>query len=84
MHISGNDIHVHDDSRKLKFTQDKASFKKDLEEALKDLEVTDGVVLITGTSGQNLCIGARNGKTFAVLVDDTDLRADLKSFIVGV
>ena len=49
------EVHVHDDSKNIKFVSSTAEFKKDVKQAIKNL-LQDGAVIIEGTSKERLVL----------------------------
>jgi hypothetical protein len=83
LHIDVNMVHIHDDSKNLKFEMHKSDFKTEIEDAIKDLEVSDGVVKLAGTTGADLCL-VMDGSSLAMYLASTkDVKSELQSFIKG-
>jgi len=80
MHISGEEAHVHDDARDLKFSMDAKGFKNEVEEAFNMLK-KDGIVEIQGDSKEAFCI-MRSGRNFdAFIKSNVSIKTKLQSFI---
>lgn len=80
-HINNGEVHIHDDTKSLKFKADSVSFKTDVEDALTQLSKTDGIVKIDGTSKESLCL-VQDGKNFFMFVTtDKGMKTDLKAFL---
>ena len=77
-----NEIHVHDDARKLKFTAESKTFKQDLKDALD--QKMSGVALIEGTSDEKLCVIKDGFAIKAVIIGKDDMKSDIKSFLVSL
>jgi hypothetical protein len=80
------EVHVHDDSKNIKFVSSTAEFKKDVKQALKDLLASghygpqDGAVVIEGTSKERLVL-IRDGKNLsASVISDQNIISELQSF----
>jgi len=80
-HVSGTDVHVHDDQKKLKYAQVSSTFKKDMKQALEDLKNTEGGVILEALPGyRNLSVfHAGNEYGLSVMSDSiTELNGFLK------
>lgn len=63
MHVSGTEVHIHDDSKYLKFRMPSKDFKKAVEDTMKDLTTSPGIIQIVGASGSaTLCLGSSDAK----------------------
>ena len=82
MHVSGREVHVHDDKRGLKFTAAQNIFKRRVEEALEDLKGTEGIVKVAGKTDTDLYL-LKEGSTLQmfILPGGKDTSRSLKSFI---
>jgi len=80
-HANNGEIHVHDDSRNLKFSALKDDFKEKLKNAFDILEDEDGIIKIDGISKEKLCICKENNITFAFIINDTDIKQKLNEFL---
>ena len=81
----GGQVHVHDDSNGVKFIGNAKTFKKDVEQALTDLDKTDtGVAVIEGTSTNVLLLIKYDRMVQAVVNKDKDDVADIKKFLKGI
>jgi hypothetical protein len=78
MHIEGGDVHVHDDSKSLKFSLNQRDFKKEIDEVMKS--EGDGVSAIEGR-GASLCV-VKRGKTTGIFLMDmsAEVSKDLLAF----
>lgn len=73
------EVHVHDDSKGIKFVSSTAGFKKDIKQAIKDL-LQDGAVVIEGTTKERLVL-IRNNKNFsASVINNQNIISELHSF----
>jgi hypothetical protein len=73
------EIHVHDDTKNIKFISSTTEFKKDIKQAIKNL-LQDGAVIVEGTSKEQLVL-IRNGKNFsATIIDNQNIISELHSF----
>lgn len=80
LHISGGNVHIHDDSKKLKFKADSDYFKKEVELAFKTFKKSDGIVEIDGDE-DSLCI-MKSGQVISMFVkDSTGIKQKLQSFL---
>lgn len=78
---SGGQLHIHDDAKSLKFVANTKAFKKDVEEALKDLKAAHGgAIQIVGTSIEVLYLIQDSGKTFILVAKNSDEK-ELKDFV---
>lgn len=82
LHINNSDVHIHDDTKSLKFIAKKDIFKKDVEAAIKDLNKTknDGLVKIEGSSGK-VYILKENQRFSLFMATSTSIRTQLEKFI---
>lgn len=87
-HVNNGEIHVHDDNRSIKFVKDAAAFKKEVQDAIDNLEGTEGITAIDGMGIPDLCIGKHDGKLFMFIHGDglreDVLQSDLKSFLRSI
>lgn len=82
MHISDNDVHIHDDSKSLKFKTSTDNFKVDVNSAFEDLKKGEGVVKVTADKGDDLYI-MRTGRNFKMFLIDknSSIKQELQSFL---
>ena len=81
IHENNGQVHVHDDTKTLKFFMKSVPFKEEAESALKSLEKTEGIVEIKGNSKNNLCL-MKSGKVFSMFIkDSTSIKTKLESFL---
>lgn len=80
LHIENNMVHVHDDSKSLKFEMHKSDFKTEIEDAIRSLDVTDGLVKLPGTK-DDLCIVSDGCCLSMYLVSKKNIKNDLQNFI---
>jgi hypothetical protein len=74
------EVHVHDDSRSVKFVSSTTEFKKDVKNALSQLK-GDGAIIVGGTSKEKLLL-IKDGKVLsAVILSDQDITKELNSFL---
>ena len=66
IHIKDEDIHIHDDTKRLKFSSDLEKFKMEINRTFRALEKKDGLVEIPGT-GDTLCV-VKRGKIFSLII----------------
>ena len=76
-------VHVHDDSRKIKFDLDKTQFRKEIESALRTLKEGSGTVAIKGHTGVTLYIINDEGSYSTVLSDGSGTKNKLEEFLRG-
>jgi len=77
---NGN-IHVHDDAAGTKFIGNQRDFKSSIEDAFKDLEISEGVVKVEADSGDDLYI-IKDGKNYGAFVaGKKSIKTELKSFV---
>ena len=83
-HESDGMVHVHDDSKSMKFQQKIDEFKESIKEAFDQLDKKEGIYKIIGKTSTQLCI-CRDGKTYeAFLLGGKSAKKDLKSFVGGL
>ncbi len=81
IHESKGEVHLHDDSKGLKFYMDSDLFKEEAEGALKQLGKTDGIVEIDGESKNSLCI-MKSGRVLSLFIkDSSSIKTKLQSFL---
>jgi Ni,Fe-hydrogenase maturation factor len=77
------EIHIHDDSKKIKFISKASDFKNDVRDALKYLK-NDGAVAVHGTSKEKLIL-IKEGKNFsAVVAEDQNISSELNKFVASL
>jgi hypothetical protein len=81
MHINNSNVHVHDDSKSLKFECSTSSFKSQVEDAIKELSSDDGIIKITGTK-DDLCI-VKDGNTLSMFIaqKSSNIKTELQTFL---
>lgn len=81
IHENGGAVHLHDDTKNLKFSKDSDLFKEEVEGALKQLNKTDGIVEIDGNGRDNLCI-MKSGRVLSLFIkDSSSIKTKLQSFL---
>ncbi len=81
MHLSDNEVHVHDDSKSLKFRANPGQFKEDVQDAFSTLKKQEGIVMIEGKTRNELCI-MKNQTTYSMfLMEKVSIKSQLESFI---
>jgi hypothetical protein len=79
-------VHAHDDSKKLKFELNLVDFKRQVEDALKELDKCDGMVKISGVS-DDLCIvsdGKKMNLFLASPISNTTTKSELEKFLQSI
>jgi hypothetical protein len=71
MHVSNCKVHVHDDSRKMKYERTNGNFKAEVKDAIKQLEDQNGIIKINGDTDTSLYI-FKDNKNFNIFLDDND------------
>jgi hypothetical protein len=80
-HVNNQCVHIHDDKSSTKFESTQNIFKKDLQNAFKDLaHEGDGVVMLNGNTDVNLCVGKRDKKYFIFLEGGQCIKDSLEKF----
>jgi hypothetical protein len=75
-------VHIHDDSASLKFSLDKKSFKREMQEALESLEkVKRGVVTVEGKTSTSFYIMSEGGSYSMFLSDGSNNRNKIEEFL---
>lgn len=84
LHVSEGNVHIHDDSKSLKFIEKKDLFKKELNTALKDLEKSKngGMVKVEGATGA-LYLSKENKIYSIFLAGNTSIKTQLETFLKG-
>ena len=85
MHIDNScKVHVHDDSKKLKYERTNGNFKAEVEDAFKVLEDGDGVIKIDGDTNTSIFL-VKNNKSFDMFLkeDKNNVKKDLTDFLKG-
>ena len=81
MHVSGSDVHIHDDVRKLKFSKSKRDFNSDFKSAIKGFIKLDGISKISGDKDTVFCL-CKDGKNMsAFLLEDKNWNKELLKFV---
>lgn len=79
VHVSGRQVHLHDDSSGRKFSTTKRTLQKELDDFQRETKRSDGVKLVDGSSGTDtLLLGKTGSKTFVSVVSQGTDVADLK------
>lgn len=79
LHVNAGKVHVHDDGKGLKFSDDTSNFKAEVESAIRSLEKADGIVKIDGT-GATLCI-MKDGKSYDMFLAGGSIKTKLTEFM---
>jgi len=83
-HVSGREVHLHDDSSGRKFRTSKRALQRDLEGFQSDTRRSDGVRLVGGASGSDpLLLGKAGSRTFVSVVSPGSAVAELKRWVDG-
>jgi hypothetical protein len=81
MHVSNCKVHIHDDSKKLKYERTNGNFKAEVENAIKQLENQNGIVKIDGDTNRSLCL-IKDDKFFNMFLEENiNVKKDLLNFI---
>ena len=83
LHISGGDVHVHDDSKNLKFNVESNEFRVECETGLDYLNELkdDGLYEITGVGRNTFCL-LKSGKIISMFVKDGNgIKQKLQRFL---
>ena len=79
LHVSNSNVHIHDDSKKLKFEMSSRNFKQEVEEAFSSL-TSNGIYEIQGKK-DSLCI-LRSGRVISMFLKDANgIKQKLQSFL---
>ena len=74
------EIHIHDDSKKIKFEASCSDFKKELSNAMSALkEVSDGAYLINGCTNDLLLV--KNHNKISFVITNGNFEKDLSNFL---
>lgn len=82
-HENAGDIHIHDDTGKYKYVQDKASFKNDIKDAINSLKRNDGVVCLIGDNKMRFYLIKDSGKYHFFITDNRSKKSNLNIFLEG-
>lgn len=80
LHVSGGEVHIHNDKSHDKFSLEEDMFKSEVKSALNTLKKRDGVSCIPGTGSQALYI-MKNDGVYNLFVGGKSIKKDLESFI---
>lgn len=61
MHVSGGKVHIHDDSKKVKFTADTKTFKKEVESVMLEFNSVEGAMVVSGETPGVYIVFIKNG-----------------------
>jgi hypothetical protein len=81
MHINNSNVHIHDDSKNLKFECSTGDFKTQVEDAILQLSKDDGIIKITGTK-DDLCI-IKDGNSLSMFISEktANVKSELQTFL---
>jgi len=80
LHIKDGDIHIHDDTKKLKFSSDLEEFKIEIKRTFRALEKKDGLVEIPGT-GDTLCVVKRRDIFSLIILNRKSIKEKLSTYL---
>lgn len=84
MHVSNNEVHVHDDKCSKKYSENLSSFKEDLKEGMSCLKSNkDGIIKIGGGKGSDLYLMKDNGKYHLFISSPISIK-DLSKFLKNI
>jgi hypothetical protein len=72
-------VHIHDDSKNLKFVMNSKNFKRFVKEFLK--MKGDATTILNGTSKERLLLVKEDKNIFAVVMPEQDILKDLNTFL---
>lgn len=81
IHVSGSDIHIHDDSKSLKFEMDLDIFKKEVDASFEALKKYDGLCEIPRDNSDTLCFIRRKGKFSMFILDSNSIKQKILSYL---
>jgi hypothetical protein len=85
-HENSGKVHIHNDSENIKFELSTKLFKQKIQQALNDLETTDGIIKISGETKVELYI-IKDSSRFLIFLSDSSTsynNAYLTEFIKGL
>jgi len=86
-HENNGFVHIHDDTKKLKFEMKSTLFSEEIKGITKELKNKEGIACITGSGYSTLCLCRKGKDLFAFLISGlvgkggTDIEKDLKNFV---
>lgn len=80
-HVSGGDVHAHNDAGSMKFRRSSSEFKSDLKGALDALKKQDGVIKIEGDDNTDLCVVNDSGDISLFLTGGSSVKRQLQDFM---
>lgn len=85
-HINDNEgkVHIHDDSRGIKFLLSKNAFNKEVSASFDLLNGKDGITKIEGDTSVSFFILCENKKYTLFVSDKISVKKDLIDFIKGI
>jgi hypothetical protein len=81
IHESDGDIHIHDDSKDLKFKLDLEDFKKEVNASFEALKKKDGLCEIFGNNSDTLCFIRRKGKFSMFILDNNSIKQKILNYL---
>lgn len=83
LHLNDDEgkVHIHDDSRGIKFLLDKKEFNEEVSDSFKLLNGKDGITKIQGDNSVSLFILCENKKYTMFISDRTSIKKELNEFI---
>ena len=81
IHEKDGDIHLHDDSKSLKFEMNLKDFKKEVDASFEALKKKDGLCEIPGDSSNTLCFIRRKGKFSMFILDNNSIKQKVLNYL---
>jgi len=79
-HENSGMVHIHDDSKSLKFSSKVGDFKTQVKSAFESLKDNEGIVKIEGSSSDTLCLCKMGRSVNAFLLGSKSVKTDIESF----
>ena len=85
-HVSNGCVHIHDDSKKLKFEMNTRDFKNEIKDAYKQLENEDGLIEISSSiySNDSFFVMKNAGEYSIFLTKFDTSKTTLDNFLKGI
>lgn len=79
-HVSSGKVHIHDDTKNLKFEMKSSEFATQYDDAMEALKRDDGIVMIAGSKNP-LCLCKANKNVNAFILPNQSNFDDIEKFV---